>query len=232
MPLGTIGGVGDQTTLTLFGLAAGAGVYAAKKGTDVVAELVGAVLKPTAEDRGAALREYFEKRRERAAAVVRSAGKLLDDNSVVPVEVPGRILFPLLEAASLKEDETLRRMWVTLLAGAGDPKTSSHILPSFVSILRDLSPAEALVLNALYEGDIFAHSRIDYEADGLGAHFNPRTVAIKSDDPSRPPTTVAMPFGNFACLRTTWPGWASSLARSGRMVSTATWSLVHSDTRS
>ena len=100
MPLGTIGGVGDQTTLTLFGLAAGAGVYAAKKGTDVVAELVGAVLKPTAEDRGAALREYFEKRRERAAAVVRSAGKLLDENSVVPVAVPGRILFPLISRQS------------------------------------------------------------------------------------------------------------------------------------
>ncbi len=195
----------DETVITLLG----AGIYTAKKGVDTVAGLVSALLMPSAQDAGTALRDYLRKRRKRAEAVVLNASALLEASAAPVVPVPGRVLFPILEAASFEDDETLTAMWTRLLASAGDARSTADVLPSFVTILRDLSPGEALLLKALYDSDgVAGPSRIDYDADGSGAHFNPRRLVLRSDDASQPPVTLTMPFNNFRVL-------ADNLARLG-----------------
>lgn len=63
-----------------------------------------------------------------------------------PTKLPLKILVPLLENASLEEDEELHDMWAKLLVNAVDPASGStnHII--FVEILKQLSPTEAQLL--------------------------------------------------------------------------------------
>ena len=55
---------------------------------------------------------------------------------------------PLLEKASLEEDQELRRRWVALLANAA--MEPAAVLPAFVAILGELSPKEARLLEHIY----------------------------------------------------------------------------------
>src|SRR5581483_8633125 len=64
-----------------------------------------------------------------------------------PQPVPGRLLLPILEKGSLEEDGDLQQRWAALLANsAAQPE---NVLPAFVSILAELSPVEAALLERL-----------------------------------------------------------------------------------
>jgi len=70
---------------------------------------------------------------------------------------PDRIVPPALQVAGpallrlhfVAPEETLREMYANLLAAAMDSKRSASAHPSFVSILEQLSPDEALLLEAI-----------------------------------------------------------------------------------
>ncbi|HEY1754405.1 MAG TPA: Abi-alpha family protein [Bryobacteraceae bacterium] len=68
-----------------------------------------------------------------------------------PIEIPERIWFPALSAASLNDDADLQRCWATLLINAADPEKQPAVLPAFVDILSQLSPKEALFMRQLYQ---------------------------------------------------------------------------------
>jgi hypothetical protein len=107
--------------------------------------------------------------------------------------IPGRILFPLASAASNEDDPKLQQMWAALLAHAADATQTDEPLPAFISILRDLSSVEAVILRALYKQEDGKTKRVEYESGG--ARFNPSTVTIIEDDGTA--TTIRLPFGNF-----------------------------------
>src|ERR1035438_2714716 len=53
--------------------------------------------------------------------------------------VAPRLLFPLLEAATLEDDEDLHKRWVALLTNAARTDFDSEILPCFPDILKQLT---------------------------------------------------------------------------------------------
>ena len=55
---------------------------------------------------------------------------------------------PFIEAASQQEDSTMQQMWASLLANTSGGNNSARVI--YISLLRELSPAEAFILNALY----------------------------------------------------------------------------------
>ena len=63
--------------------------------------------------------------------------------------VPLRLLVPLLEGAALEDEPPLADMWAALLARAATSEGKQAVLPSFPTILRQLSPADAAMLDAL-----------------------------------------------------------------------------------
>ena len=65
--------------------------------------------------------------------------------------VPDKTLLPLLEGASLEEDEDMHERWKWLLLNASDPEISSVIRPLFPDILRRLSPSDVKVLDLVCE---------------------------------------------------------------------------------
>lgn len=82
------------------------------------------------------------KHREKAMRQMEEAG--LD-----PRQVPLRTLVPLLENASLEDDEGMVDRYASLLANAASPEGS--VPPSFPTILRDLEPVQAQMLDSLYD---------------------------------------------------------------------------------
>jgi hypothetical protein len=55
---------------------------------------------------------------------------------VQPRQVPLRILLPVLDAASVKNDETLHTMWANILAAAATPGAKPKPYPAFIETLK------------------------------------------------------------------------------------------------
>ena len=65
----------------------------------------------------------------------------------IPVKL--RLAYPMVEAASLEEDETLQALWANLMTNAMDPQYAETIHPSYIDIIRQLSADEAKIVNEL-----------------------------------------------------------------------------------
>ena len=63
------------------------------------------------------------------------------------VPIQPSIGIPLIQAASLSEDENLQQKWATLIANATDPNYKDKIRKSYIDILSSLDPSDALVLD-------------------------------------------------------------------------------------
>jgi Abortive infection alpha len=104
------------------------------------------------------------RRWKRAIERADEARRILAERARQPRQVPDDVLVPLLEAASLSEDESIAAKWATLLANATDPAVDA-IPPSFPNILRELTPDEARLLDAIHDRNAIGTMEI---ANGLG----------------------------------------------------------------
>lgn len=95
---------------------------------------------------GAWIGDHFLVRRLKAQLkLLERAHQYLRDAGRDPREVKWNVLFPLLEAASLDEDDDMADRWAALLANAADP-LADEVPPSFADVLRQLTPLEARIL--------------------------------------------------------------------------------------
>jgi hypothetical protein len=74
---------------------------------------------------------------------------MLDAAGLEPHQVPFRTLVPLVESASLEDDDELTERWAALLANAAGGQ--EHVPPSFPNVLRELEPVQARLLDTLYQ---------------------------------------------------------------------------------
>lgn len=88
-------------------------------------------------------------RLKQSVRLAEKAKKLLDDAGLAPNQVPLRTSIPLLEAASLEEDDELVDRWAALLANATGK--TMDVPPSFANVLREIEPAAARLLDKTYE---------------------------------------------------------------------------------
>lgn len=86
---------------------------------------------------------------ERAQQLGQQAHQLLTAVGREPQPVEPKLLVPLVQAAALETDELLAEKWAVLLANAADPEKRIAVQPGFVEVLRQLTPTDALVLDAL-----------------------------------------------------------------------------------
>jgi hypothetical protein len=119
---------------------------------DVVSDIGKRLLGPFADRAGDKLADhFFKKHSDNATATLVSAAEMLSSAALEIQPVPGRILIPLLQAASLEDDEMLRQKWAALLANAASSTDANKILPAFSEILRQLTPVQAQILDWLFE---------------------------------------------------------------------------------
>lgn len=133
--------------LTILGLS-----YAGKEAVAVVGQFTRDVFGPSAKALGegvaAPVQAWALRRAERAKSLVVDASLAVDRSGASAHPVPGRVLFPILEHGSVEEDESLRSRWVALLASAAVEPNS--VPPAFPSILAELSPSDARLLEWLH----------------------------------------------------------------------------------
>ena len=72
-----------------------------------------------------------------------------------------KIGLPLIAAATLEDDEHLQELWENLLVNATNANSQVEVKRSFASILEDLSPLDATLLEKIY-----AFPYDDAEGDG------------------------------------------------------------------
>jgi hypothetical protein len=89
-------------------------------------------------------------RLKQSIRLAKKAKKMLDEEGLTPQQVPLRTAVPLLEAGSLEEDDDLVGRWASLLANASGGTT--EVPPSFANVLREIEPAAAQLLDAIYAG--------------------------------------------------------------------------------
>lgn len=64
--------------------------------------------------------------------------------------VPLKIIIPLLQAASVEEDDALQDRWVNLLVNAANASCGIEIRRAYIVILEQISPLEAKILDVIY----------------------------------------------------------------------------------
>jgi Abortive infection alpha len=130
-------------------LAKGAGALAAAiPFTAIVKRMLGPAADELAEMWRDQVRMY---RYERQLKCVEKAEKMAEDAGLIPQAVPPKILFPLLEGASVEEDENLHDMWAALLANAASPEDAENVKPGFIAVLKQMAVDEAALLNWVYD---------------------------------------------------------------------------------
>lgn len=131
-------------------LKGGAAVAGALKFTDVIKAMLGPATAEIAERFRDDVRLY---RFGRQLACLKKAEQMAKDAGFTPKAVPIKLLFPLLEGASLEENEDLHTMWAALLANAASPEDARTVRAGFIAILRQMEPDEAAVLNVFARKD-------------------------------------------------------------------------------
>jgi abortive infection alpha-like protein len=126
------------------------------KTAEVAARFAERVFGPAMDELGQLLadpiRGLREKRKARFRQLFKQAAEKVNAAGASAHEVPHGILGPLIDKATFEEDPDLAERWAALLANAA--MTPDKVLPSFVSILGELSPNEAKLLEHIYR-----HSR-------------------------------------------------------------------------
>jgi hypothetical protein len=93
-----------------------------------------------------------------------------------------KVLLPLLEAASLENDEDMAERWASLLASAADPSNEVSQEAAYIEILRQLSPTEVLLLEIFYL-QINFHSKVpESEWSEFGVNSKDLQQTLKISD--------------------------------------------------
>jgi hypothetical protein len=109
---------------------------------------------------------------KRAEEFMREIG-LRDPTRAVPL----KLAIPLLQGASLEDDDNLQDLWAKLLVNAADANSTIEVKRVFIDILESIGPLEAQILDAVY--------RLPFEKMqhcGVLTKDLPRSVMIASDD--------------------------------------------------
>lgn len=121
----------------------GAEIVGAFKLTDIIKAILGPATGEFAERIHDSVRLY---RFGRQLECLKKAEQMAKEAGFTPKAVPIKLLFPLLEGASLEENEDLHTMWAALLANAASPTKAEQVRPGFIAILKQMAPDEALLL--------------------------------------------------------------------------------------
>ena len=91
------------------------------------------------------------KRIERIEMLWRGTRERLRDRGVADPEPPSlKYAIPILEMAADEENGELEDLWSRLLAAAMDPRRRDGMRQSFIQVVKQLDPIDALVLKAIH----------------------------------------------------------------------------------
>ena len=114
--------------------------------------------------------------------------------------IPLKLAVPLLEAASLEDDDYLQDLWARLLVNAANGSSHVTLQRAYIAVLEQLTPLEAVILQKIYS--------LPYDETrhhGVEVGKLPDEVAVGKDDGKgdnlhEPPEEVRLALANLARL--------------------------------
>jgi abortive infection alpha-like protein len=120
------------------------------KALESVADLLQRIAGPLADEVGDSFAiSYRPYRVKLGLRALQKTQRMLKEAGIGPQAVPPRLFLPMVEAASIEDDEDLHTRWAALLANAATSPDLVH--PSYIEVLKQLTPVEARLLDALYK---------------------------------------------------------------------------------
>lgn len=117
---------------------------------DKLADIMHKLAGPMADEIGLMMADKVKAYRVRNwINVVKKTEQMLAEAHIAPNAVPPRLFLPILQGASIEDNETLQSLWAGLLAKASEK--SDSLSPSFIETLKQLTPVEAQTLNDFFE---------------------------------------------------------------------------------
>jgi hypothetical protein len=116
---------------------------------------------------------------------------MTQEAGVAPQAVPPKLLFPILQGASVEENEDLHTMWAALLANAASPDSAEKVRPGFIAILRQMESDEAGLLKWM----------CTYDEEHLHARGDMISLAIGFERMTGLPTNIDSPQFNICLSR-------------------------------
>jgi hypothetical protein len=117
-----------------------------------ITELLNKFLSPSFQEAGEVIGDRIRVfRLKQQTKLLQKTIGILEEAGLEPKPVSLRVLFPLLDAAVLEEDDQMAERWASLLASAADPNNQTALEASFIEILKQLTPTHAYLLDVFYE---------------------------------------------------------------------------------
>jgi hypothetical protein len=148
-------------------------------------------------------------RLERAVLLAEKTEERLKDRGIeVTVSVPPKLAIPLIESATLEDNDDLHTLWSNLLANAMDPSVSHKVTHIHVSILKEMEPLDVRILS------IIANEKLSRFPDEPfnEVHFERAKIA---DDLKISTDTIDLSLLNLMRLGCVTPGVVSGAASIG-----------------
>ena len=152
------------------------GKIASSGAADKLMELVLKGLGPSVEQFGLIGGDFVrELRWNNIRRILARAQKKLEQAGRLPKPIPLRLLLPILESASVEDENVLQDMWAGLLATAS--QETDRLSPSFAETLRQLTPNETRFFDKFYRN----LQRKNQKAHALRTKMNP--LQFRADAP-------------------------------------------------
>jgi len=111
-------------------------------------ELIKSFAGPSAKEIGELLADKIRYRRlKNLVPILQKAHRLLRNHGIDPQEVNLKLLFPILQEASLEEEDELVQKWAGLLASAA---AGNRVRSSYPKILSELTCTDAKMLDLMF----------------------------------------------------------------------------------
>jgi hypothetical protein len=89
---------------------------------------------------------------KRTVQMADEVNKILEEKKITNTRaVPPKIALPILEEASLEDDQNLQFLWNHLLANAMNPHFNDEIRYGFIDMIKNITGIEALMLSEFYK---------------------------------------------------------------------------------
>jgi hypothetical protein len=120
------------------------------KALQPLADLLHKIAAPLADEIGESLGVWARHYRFRLGLrMLQKTERMVIEAGFAPQAVSPRLFLPIIENASVEDDEDLQSRWAALLANAAASPASVH--PSYIEILRQFTPQDATLLDKLYD---------------------------------------------------------------------------------
>jgi Abortive infection alpha/Protein of unknown function (DUF2806) len=137
------------------------------KAADLIHRLTG----PVCDDIGAMISDSMKPyRAKNLVNTLRKTERILREAGLPANAVPTRLLFPIVDASSIEDDETLQEMWAGLLATTSQQTDS--VSPAFIETLKQLTPDDARHLEIICQDSVKHSNEVRKRSTYLGKNVD------------------------------------------------------------